>query len=152
MATELERPIEERIMQVLQHLGITPAHIAARIPGDWLGLATKHTEAVASLTLVCPQGMEPDLLSPLASRLLVIAGERGRPAERARRVMMNLPEAALHVLGDYVSPTPYTDLAVERTADIGAAMTDFLARMDQQQRTRAGEPIRGYGRDRRHLV
>jgi hypothetical protein len=50
--------------------------------------------------------------------------------------MMNLPEAGLYVLGDYVSPTPYTDLAVERTAEIGAAMTNFLARMDQQQRTR----------------
>lgn len=137
MATELERPIEERIMQVLQHLGIAPAHIAARVPGDWLGMATKHPEAVASLTLVCPQGMEPYLLSPLASRLLVIAGERGRPAERARQVVMNLPEATLNTLRDYVSPTPYTDLAVERTAEIGAAMTGFLARIDQQQRTRA---------------
>jgi hypothetical protein len=72
MATDLELPIEERIMQVLQHLSIAPAHIAARVPGDWLGLAAKHPEAVASLTLVCPQGMEPDLLSPLASA----AGDR----------------------------------------------------------------------------
>jgi ubiquinone/menaquinone biosynthesis C-methylase UbiE len=137
MATELEHPIEEHIMQVLQHLGIAPAHIAARVPGDWLGLVTKHPEAVASLTLVCPQGMEPELLSPLASRLLVIAGERGRPAERARRVVRNLPGTVLQILSDYVSPTPYTDLAAERTAEIGAAMIGFLARIDQQQRTRA---------------
>jgi hypothetical protein len=53
MATELERPTEERIMQVLQHLGIAPAHIAARVPGDWLGMATKHPEAVVSLTHGC---------------------------------------------------------------------------------------------------
>src|SRR5919106_3275682 len=102
MTTEVERPIAERLLQVLQHLGIAPAHVAARVPGDWQGLASKHPEAIASLTLVCPQGMEPDLLSPLASRLLVIAGERGRPAERAQRVVMHLPEATLHILRDYV--------------------------------------------------
>jgi ubiquinone/menaquinone biosynthesis C-methylase UbiE len=136
MATALEHPIEERILQVMRHLNIATAHVAARVPGDWQGLASKHPEAMASLTLVCPQGMEPDLLSPLASRLLVIAGERGRPAERARRVVMNLPEAALHILGDYVSPTPYTDLAVERTAEIGAAMSDFLASIDRRQQIR----------------
>jgi ubiquinone/menaquinone biosynthesis C-methylase UbiE len=108
-------------------------------------LATKHPEAVASLTLVCPQGMEPDLLRPLASRLLVIAGERGRPAERARQVVRNLPETVLHILSDYVSPTPYTDLAAERTAEIGAAMVGFLARIDQQQRTRAATPSEATG-------
>ena len=145
MATALEHPIEERILQVLRHLGVATAHVAARVPGDWQGLASKHPEAMASLTLVCPQGMEPDLLSPLASRLLVIAGERGRPAERARRVVMNLPEAALHILGDYVSPTPYTDLAMERTTEIGAAMTDFLASIDRRQQTRPVAVSEGMG-------
>jgi len=134
--TTAERPIDERISQVLQHLGIAQAHIAARIPGDWQSLTSAHPESIASLTLVCPQGMEPGILAPLASRLLVISGDRGRPADRARRVIMNLPEATLHILPDYVSPTPYTDLAVDRTEEIGAAMTDFLARIDQRQGTR----------------
>ena len=133
MTTEVERPIEERIVQVLQHLGIAQAHVAARVPGDWQGIATTHPESIASLTLVCPQGMEPNILGPLASRLLVISGDQGRPAERARRVVMNLPEATLHILRDNISPTPYTDLAVERTDEIGAAMTDFLARIDQRK-------------------
>jgi ubiquinone/menaquinone biosynthesis C-methylase UbiE len=133
MTTEVERPIEERIVQVLQHLGIAQAHIAARVPGDWQGLATTHPESIASLTLVCPQGMEPNILGPLASRLLVISGDQGRPTERARRVVMNLPEATLHILRDNISPTPYTDLAVERTDEIGAAMTNFLARIDQRK-------------------
>ncbi|MGH8065526.1 MAG: methyltransferase domain-containing protein [Candidatus Entotheonellia bacterium] len=134
MVTTVERPIEDHIFQVLQHLGIAPAHVAARVPGDWQGLATAHPETIASLTLICPQGMEPGLLSPLASRLLVISGDRGGPAERARRVVTNLPEATLHILRDYDSPTPYTDLAVDHTAEIGAAMTDFLARIDQRTR------------------
>jgi ubiquinone/menaquinone biosynthesis C-methylase UbiE len=133
MTTHVERPIEERILQVLQHLGVAQTHIAARVPGDWQGLATMHPETFASLALVCPQGMEPDILGPLASRLLVISGEQGQPAERARRVVMNLPEATLHILRDSVSPTPYTDLAVDHTEEIGLTMTDFLARIDQRQ-------------------
>jgi ubiquinone/menaquinone biosynthesis C-methylase UbiE len=76
--------------------------------------------------------MEPDILVPLASRLLVISGDQGRPAERARRVVANLPAATLHILADYVSPTPYTDIAVDRTAEIEAAMLEFLARIDRQ--------------------
>jgi ubiquinone/menaquinone biosynthesis C-methylase UbiE len=145
MTTEVEHPIEERILQVLQHLGIAQAHIAARVPGDWRGLATTHPERIASLTLVCPQGMEPDILAPLASRLLVISADHGRPAERARQVVMNLPETTLQILRNYVSPTPYTDLAVDRTDEIGAAMTDFLAGIDQQQATKAVSLPEGKG-------
>jgi ubiquinone/menaquinone biosynthesis C-methylase UbiE len=145
MATEPERAIEERVMQVIQHLGLAPAHVAARVPGDWQGLARQYPEAIASLTLVCPQGMEPNLLSPLASRLLVIAGERGRPADRARQVVTHLPEATLHILRDYVSPTPYTDLGVERTAEIGAAMTEFLAKIDQRRQIRPVALSEGMG-------
>ena len=131
--TDVERPIEERIVQVLQHLGIVHAHVAARVAGDWQSLAATYPQTIASLTLLCPQGMEPGILGPLAARLLVIAGDQGRPAERAQRVVMSLPEATLHILSHYVSPTPYTDLAVERTGEIGAAMTDFLARIDRQK-------------------
>jgi ubiquinone/menaquinone biosynthesis C-methylase UbiE len=145
MTTAAERPIEEHILQVLQHLGIAQAHVAARVPGDWQGLAATHPEGIASLTLVCPQGMEPGILGPLASRLLVISGDQGQPAERARRVVMNLPEATLHTLRGYVSPTPYTDLAVDRTDEIGAAMTDFLARVDQRQKTKTVSPPEGQG-------
>jgi ubiquinone/menaquinone biosynthesis C-methylase UbiE len=145
MTTKVERPIEERILQVLRHLGLAQAHIAARVPGDWQDLAATHPESISSLTLVCPQGMEPGILGPLASRLLVISGDQGRPAERARQVMMNLPEATLHILRDYVSPTPYTDLAVERTDEIRAAMTEFLARIDQRQRPRTVALSEGKG-------
>jgi ubiquinone/menaquinone biosynthesis C-methylase UbiE len=89
--------------------------------------------------------MEPGILGPLASRLQVIAGDQGRPAERARRVVRQLPEATLHILRDYVSPTPYTDLAVDCTDDIGTAMTDFLARIDQRDATKTVALPEGQG-------
>jgi ubiquinone/menaquinone biosynthesis C-methylase UbiE len=59
--------------------------------------------------------------------------------------MTNLPEATLHVLSGYASPTPYTDLALERTADIGAAMREFLGRMDQQRRATPITPAAASG-------
>jgi ubiquinone/menaquinone biosynthesis C-methylase UbiE len=145
MAIEVKRPIEDQILRVLQHLSLAQAHVAARIPGDWQGLATRHPETIASLTLICPQGMEPDLLRPIAAQLLVLSGDRGTPADRARRVVANLPEARLHLLSDYPSPTPYTDVAVDRTAEIGATMTDFLADMDQRTATKPVALAEGQG-------
>ena len=35
MPIEVEIPVEERILQVLQHLGIEKAHFAAQFAGDW---------------------------------------------------------------------------------------------------------------------
>ena len=45
-------PVEERILQLLQYLGIDQAHFAARTPGDWTGLATTYPEVCSSFTLV----------------------------------------------------------------------------------------------------
>ena len=51
MATEVEVPVEELIYQLFQHFGIQQAHIAASMPGDWMGFAASHPECISSLTL-----------------------------------------------------------------------------------------------------
>ena len=38
MATEAELPVEEGILQLLQHLGIKQGHLVASRPSDWQGL------------------------------------------------------------------------------------------------------------------
>jgi hypothetical protein len=58
----VERPIDEGILQVLQHLGIAQAHVAARVPGTWQALATTHPETIASLPLAYLQGMKANIL------------------------------------------------------------------------------------------
>jgi len=135
--TAVELPVEERLLQLLQHLGIARSHFAARGGGDWGGLAARHPGCIASLTLICPRGMDPSPLGTLAPRLLVLAGDQGRPDELVRHVVGNLQGATLIALRDYVSPTIYADVVADRTADIGAAMLDFLARMDQVSGTGA---------------
>ncbi len=135
--TAVELPVEERLLQLLQHLGIARSHFAARGGGDWGGLAARHPGCIASLTLICPRGMDPSPLGTLAPRLLVLAGDQGRPDELVRHVVGNLQGATLIALRDYVSPTIYADVVADRTADIGADMLDFLARMDQVSGTGA---------------
>jgi SAM-dependent methyltransferase len=145
MITEVELPIEERLVQLLQHLGIVRAHVAARGVGDWGGLAARHPDYIASLTLICPRGMDPSTLATLAPRLLVLAGDQGRPDALTRQAVANLQGATLITLRDYVSPTIYADVVADRSADIGDAMIDFLARMDQVPGPRTGALPRGEG-------
>ncbi len=145
MTTEVELPVEERLLQILQHLGIQQAHFAARGVGDWGGLAARYPDYIASLTLICPRGMDPNTLGTLAPRLLVFAGDQGRPDEVVRQVVAHLQEATLITLRDYVSPTIYADVVAERSADIGAAMLDFLARMDQAHGSRMVSLSEGEG-------
>jgi len=143
--TEVELPVEERLLRLLQHLGIERAHFAARGGGDWGGLVARHPDCIASLSLVCPRGMDPSTLGTLAPRLLVLAGDQGRPDELVRHVVGNLQEATLITLRDYVSPTIYADVGADRGEDIGAAMMDFLARMDQVYGTRTVSLPEGEG-------
>src|SRR6266705_7004504 len=130
MATDAESSVDRRLVQLFRHLGLEQVQIAARVTADWHGLAATHPETVVSLTLVCPTGLEATPLGALASRVLVLTGDQGAPAEAIRKTMAALPEATLITLYDYFGH-PRADLLTDRTEDIGAAMLAFLARMDQ---------------------
>ncbi len=71
------RPVEERLLELLGHLGIAQTHVAGRTFADLAGLAANHPDRVASLSLVCPFIVDTDVRT-LASRLLVITSDRGR--------------------------------------------------------------------------
>jgi SAM-dependent methyltransferase len=133
----------DRILQLLDHLRIQRAHVAGALPGDWRGLATTSADRVASLSLVCPTGFEPSSVSALASRMLVLHGDRGPTAERVRAAVTQLPEATLVTLADYAG-LPFADIAVERRDEISAALLDFLQRMEQRSGA-AGAPTHGIG-------
>src|SRR6266705_625563 len=130
MATDAESSVDRRLVQLFRHLGLEQVQIAARVTADWHGLAATHPETVVSLTLVCPTGLEATPLVALASRVLVLTGDQGAPAEAIRKTMASLPEATLIILHDYFSHTR-ADLLTDRTEDIGTAILAFLARMNQ---------------------
>ena len=135
MATATEIPVEKRILQVLQHLGITKAHFAARSAGDWSGLAAVHPEIIASLSLVCPQSFDPGALAAVSPRLLVLNSEEGPAAEMVRRNLEGLPDAKMITLPGYISPNTYTDVAAERTEEIGSGMLEFMEQSDSTSET-----------------
>jgi ubiquinone/menaquinone biosynthesis C-methylase UbiE len=128
-------PVEQRILQLLQHLGIDQAHIAGRTPGDWTGLATAYPGVFSSFTLVGPGGFAPHTVGSLASRLLVFTGDKEASAERVRRIVENLPDARLVRLRDYAM-VGWTDMVAERTDEIGSAMMHFLAQHMPNERAK----------------
>ena len=101
MTTEGEVSVEERILQLLHHLGIRQAHFAASNLGDWRGLAEYHSEVISSLTLVSPRAIDSSVLGPLAPRLLVFNGDQG---SSAAAVISNCPQTRNPV--NAYNPTP----------------------------------------------
>jgi len=134
----LKSSVDERLAQLFRQLGLDRVHLAARVTADWRGLATARPETIASLTLVCPTGLDATPLGALTSRVLVLTGDQGTPAEAISKAMAAHPEAAIVTLNDYYGH-PRADLLTDRAEDIGAAMLAFLARMDQLH---AVKPVR----------
>ncbi len=117
--------VEERILQLLQHLGIDQAHFVGRTPADWTGLATRYPEVFCSFILVGPGVIAPHAVSRLASKLLVFTGDQEASAERVRRVLESLPDARHVTFRDYPL-LGWTDVIADRTDEVGTAMLHFL--------------------------
>jgi ubiquinone/menaquinone biosynthesis C-methylase UbiE len=122
-------PVEACLAQLLDHLGIAGAHFAGRSLADVQGFIAKHSERIASLTLVCPTVLNPHSLAPLDARLLVVTGDHGLGARRVQAVLPALPEATAVVLDDYAGLT-WADLAADRGERIDTAMREFLQHRD----------------------
>ena len=100
-------------------------HFAGRSLADVQGFIAKHSERIASLTLMCPTVLNPRSLAPLGARLLVVTGNHGLGARRVQAVLPALSEATAVVLEDYAGLT-WADLAADRGERIDTAMREFL--------------------------
>lgn len=130
MTTAAARGVEANLLDLFQTLGIEQAHIAAGGPPvltDWHGLATRHAERIASLILPSPPILDTAELTGLASRLLVLAGDRGVSAQGATKLIADLSGAASHILRGY-EWQPWSDVIVDHGSEIGSAMLTFLDR------------------------
>jgi len=91
----LKSSVDERLVQLFRQLGLDRVHLAARVTADWRGLATTRPETIASLTLVCPTGLDATPLGALTSRVLVLTGDQGTPAEAISKAMVAHREASI---------------------------------------------------------
>lgn len=135
--------IEQRLLQVLQHLGLDQAHFAGRVPDDWLGLVGKHPEVIASLTLVCTRMAPPDLAT-LGDRLLVFTGDQSLFGEIMLRARPHLPAAHYVVLPGY-AVSPWTDITKERAIELVTALTELLGSKQSGKRINPLSPTETQG-------
>lgn len=92
MTADTECPVEERLVQLLRHLGIGQAHVAGRLTSDWNGLVCSSQDHSA-LTLVCPMDLPPSAFRSLVPRLLMFTGDQRAPAESVRKATETFPQA-----------------------------------------------------------
>lgn len=121
--TQSDIPLENRILDLFNHLGIDQAHIAGRVPNDWAGWVRQHPEAVASLTLVCPNIVSPDSVRSIGSRLLILSGDCGAGFDNLPQD--RLPDARVAILPDYET-MGWTDVIADRPDEIQSEMIAFL--------------------------
>ena len=93
-----QRAVEDCLIDVFQNLGIDRAHIAAgqQVAADWLGLATRYPERVASLSLVSPRPL-PELRT-LECPVFVLAGDKGPNADASIKALAQVKRLALFKL------------------------------------------------------
>jgi SAM-dependent methyltransferase len=116
----------ERLVALMDHLGLGVAHFATQIPGDVADLVVRFPQRIGGLVLVVPTRLDARPFARLASRLLVISAELGLSAEAARHARELVAEAQRHVLEGY-DASGWSDVAADRTAEVAGAIIRFLA-------------------------
>jgi len=111
----------------MAHLGIERAHFAACMPRDWEGLAQQRQEQIASLTLICPMGINRRALGEPSIPTLIVAGDRGRAALAAHEEAAKISGSSNLKLANYFSPS-WADAVADRPVEIGNAMKEFIRR------------------------
>jgi SAM-dependent methyltransferase len=123
--SEEERPLEDCLAALFDHLGIARAHIAGRSLADLQGLLAKCPERIASLILLCPAVLDPRALAVLGERLMLVTGDRGLGARRVRAALPEVPAAVQVVLRDYEGLT-WANLCTDKGEAIDGALRDFI--------------------------
>ena len=108
--------LSDRIVAVLDALGIPRAHVATQLAGDIAGLVAGHSDRLGGIALVAPTRINPAPFAALGERLLYIQPDGGMLARTAASALPGLPDAKTATLEGYAAEG-WTDLAADR-ADI----------------------------------
>jgi SAM-dependent methyltransferase len=116
----------ERLVALLDHLGLAAAHFGSAMPGDLSGLARAYPERIGGLVFCVPSRLDPAPFAALAPRLLMIGAAEGPSAGATARALSRLPGARHVVLADYEAAGSWADAVADRTEEIARPMIDFL--------------------------
>src|SRR5438094_7842031 len=109
----------ERLLALLDHLGIGKAHVATQIPADIAGLAVEHAERLGGIVLCTPVRLDPAPFAALAERVLMISGEYGPTFEVCLRAADRLPGLEGTVLDRY-DAVGSSEVGADRSAELAA--------------------------------
>ena len=116
----------DRLVALLNHLGLGAAHFGTPIPRDISDMVTQYPERLAGIVLCVPSRLDPAPFADIADRVLMISSERGPAAEATVRAAMRLPAAERSVLTGYNAPGSWSDAVAERTQEIADRIIAFL--------------------------
>ena len=119
----------DRLVALMDHLGLGSAYFGTAIPRDISGLVIAHPERLPGIVLCVPSRLDPAPFAGIADRVLMIAGERGPAAEATARATARLPAAERSVLAGYDAPGSWSDAVADRTDEIADRMIAFLDRL-----------------------
>ena len=120
------QPPADRLVALLDHLGVGRAHIASQIPSDIAGLAAAHPGRLGGIVCVTPVRLDPAPFAGVAEQMLLVAGEYGPTFGVTNRAAARLPGAQHFILDGYEAEG-WADTAADRTHELIEAMTVFLA-------------------------
>jgi len=116
----------DRLVALMDHLGLGTAHFGTPIPRDISGMAAEYPERLGGIVLCVPSRLDPAPFANIADRVLMISGERGPAAEATVRAAARLPAAERSVLAGYDAPGSWSDAVAERTQEIAERVIAFL--------------------------
>jgi SAM-dependent methyltransferase len=118
----------DRLVALLDHLGLARAHVATQIPADIAELAAAHPGRLGGIVLCAPVRLDPAPFREIADRLLMISGEYGPTFEVCVRAAGRLPEAQRHIIDNYEA-LGWSDVVQDCAPEIAGRMTGFLQRL-----------------------
>ena len=134
----------ERVLRLLEHLGLARAHVAGRHAAPISDLLAARPGAAASVALVCPPVFEPAPFAGLGDCLLAVIGDGGPGAEAVARTLRELPGAGVVTLPGY-EQYAWSDMVADRPDEIGAALLALLARVTAAERLAPADLAAGEG-------
>ena len=121
--------VAQRLLHVLDHLGLPKAHFGLRHPVDLVELLEHAPERVMSVVLQGATG-RPEPFAPVAAHTLWLLGDAG-PTGQMCAQLAALPDAVVHWIKDYPEFV-WSDTAVHHTEEMASSMLRFLQRMDAE--------------------
>jgi SAM-dependent methyltransferase len=121
--------VAQRLIHVLDHLGLPKAHFGLRHPVDLVALLEQAPERVASVVLQGATG-RPEPFAHVAAHTLWLLGDAG-PSGQMRVPLEALPNAIVHWIKDYPEFL-WSDTAVHHTEEMASTVLRFLQRMDEE--------------------